>query len=62
MNLAGLPAVSLPAGRSSDGMPFGVTLIGPPGSEERLLSFASLWEAATGYRPARPALPAAGRP
>ena len=62
VNLAGLPAVSLPAGRSSDGMPFGVTLIGPPSSEERLLSFASLWEAATGYRPVRPARPAAGRP
>ncbi len=53
-NLAGVPAVSLPAGRSSDGMPFGVSLIGPAGAEERLLSLAALWEAATGYRPERP--------
>ena len=56
VNLAGLPAVTLPAGRSSGGMPFGVTLIGPAGSEERLLALAALWEAATGYRPTRPPL------
>jgi aspartyl-tRNA(Asn)/glutamyl-tRNA(Gln) amidotransferase subunit A len=57
VNLAGLPAVSVPAGRSAEGLPFGVTLIGPPRSEERLLGLARLWEVATGYRPPRPALP-----
>jgi Asp-tRNA(Asn)/Glu-tRNA(Gln) amidotransferase A subunit family amidase len=55
VNLAGLPAVTLPAGRSSEGMPFGVTLVGAAGAEERLLGLASLWEAAAGYRPGRPA-------
>jgi Asp-tRNA(Asn)/Glu-tRNA(Gln) amidotransferase A subunit family amidase len=54
VNLAGLPAVSIPAGRSHDGMPFGVSLIGPRGSEERLLSLAAAWEAATAYRPPFP--------
>ncbi len=58
VNLAGLPAVSLPAGRSQEGMPFGVSLIGPAGSEERLLGLAALWEAGTGYRPTRPQPPA----
>jgi aspartyl-tRNA(Asn)/glutamyl-tRNA(Gln) amidotransferase subunit A len=57
VNLAGLPAVSVPAGHSTDGMPYGVTLIGPPRSEDRLLDLALLWEAATGYVPPRPALP-----
>lgn len=55
VNLSGLPALTVPAGRSPEGMPFGVTMIGPAGSEERLLGFAALWEASTGYRPARPA-------
>ena len=60
VNLAGVPAVSIPAGRSQDGLPIGVTLIGPAGSEERLLALASLWEAGTGYRPSHPAVPSAG--
>jgi aspartyl-tRNA(Asn)/glutamyl-tRNA(Gln) amidotransferase subunit A len=57
VNLAGLPAVSLPAGRSGDGLPFGVSLIGPHGSEERLLALAALWETGSGYRVARPRPP-----
>jgi Asp-tRNA(Asn)/Glu-tRNA(Gln) amidotransferase A subunit family amidase len=54
VNLAGLPALSLPAGRSSDGMPIGVSLVGPDGGDEALLLLARLWEDASGYRPARP--------
>jgi aspartyl-tRNA(Asn)/glutamyl-tRNA(Gln) amidotransferase subunit A len=54
VNLAGLPALTMPAGRDAAGMPFGVTLIGSAGTEERLLALAALWEAATGYLPARP--------
>jgi aspartyl-tRNA(Asn)/glutamyl-tRNA(Gln) amidotransferase subunit A len=38
-NLAGVPAMSLPAGRS-DGLPVGVQLIGASGADERMLEVA----------------------
>jgi Asp-tRNA(Asn)/Glu-tRNA(Gln) amidotransferase A subunit family amidase len=60
LNLAGLPAVSLPAGRSSEGLPIGVSLAGPDGSEERLLQLAALWERAAGHVVERPSLPPDG--
>ncbi len=37
---AGLPAVSLPGARTSTGMPLGLQLVGPAGSDERLLAAA----------------------
>ncbi len=37
---AGLPAVSLPGARTSTGMPIGLQLVGPAGSDERLLGAA----------------------
>lgn len=39
-NLAGLPALSLPAGEAEHGLPAGAQLIGPAWSEGRLLSVA----------------------
>ena len=39
-NVAGLPALSLPAGWSDDGLPVGVQLVGPPGSELALIDLA----------------------
>jgi aspartyl-tRNA(Asn)/glutamyl-tRNA(Gln) amidotransferase subunit A len=39
-SVAGLPSISLPAGRARDGRYFGLQLIGPPRSETRLLRFA----------------------
>ncbi|MCV2488023.1 amidase family protein [Geodermatophilus sp. YIM 151500] len=39
-NLAGLPALVLPAGRRPDGAPVAVQLVGPPGAEGRLLWLA----------------------
>jgi amidase len=39
-NLAGLPAAVLPAGIRPDGLPAAVQLVGPPGSEGRLLWLA----------------------
>jgi aspartyl-tRNA(Asn)/glutamyl-tRNA(Gln) amidotransferase subunit A len=50
VNLAGLPAVNLPAGRSPEGLPIGVTLVGRANSEQSLVSIAALWEQAAGYR------------
>ena len=41
-NLAGLPAVTLPCGLSSTGLPIGLMLMGRPGEDERLLQIAKL--------------------
>jgi aspartyl-tRNA(Asn)/glutamyl-tRNA(Gln) amidotransferase subunit A len=40
VNVAGLPALSLPWGRDKEGMPIGAQLIGPPLAEDRLLRAA----------------------
>lgn len=45
-NAAGVPALTVPAGRSGDGLPIGVQLVGPPGAEARLLALARLVESA----------------
>jgi amidase len=39
-NLAGLPAVVLPAGMRPEGLPVAVQFVGPPGAESRLLWIA----------------------
>ncbi len=57
VNLSGLPAVNVPAGRSSAGLPIGVTLIGQASEEWTLLGLAESWERAAGYRPERPPPP-----
>ena len=40
-SVAGLPAISVPAGRSPEGLPLGAQLLGRPGEDARLLSLAS---------------------
>ena len=42
---AGFPGVSLPAGRTPAGLPVGIALDGPPGSDGRLLAIAAALEA-----------------
>jgi amidase len=49
-NLAGLPALVLPAGIRPDGGPVGVQLIGPPESEQRLLWLAGELERRAPWR------------
>jgi allophanate hydrolase len=44
VNFFGLSALSLPAGFRADGMPFGITLIGPPHQERALLAFGARWQ------------------
>ncbi|MER5918165.1 amidase family protein, partial [Streptomyces sp. NPDC001982] len=45
-NLAGLPALTVPAGRDEAGLPIGVQIVGPRWSETRLLDIAAEMEKA----------------
>jgi aspartyl-tRNA(Asn)/glutamyl-tRNA(Gln) amidotransferase subunit A len=60
-NLTGQPALSLPAGRTRDGLPVGVQLVGPPGQDDLVLSAAAGIEAGLGLRLAPPNPVAEGR-
>jgi aspartyl-tRNA(Asn)/glutamyl-tRNA(Gln) amidotransferase subunit A len=40
VNLAGVPAITLPTGNSKKGLPMGMQLIGPTFSDQELLAFA----------------------
>jgi aspartyl-tRNA(Asn)/glutamyl-tRNA(Gln) amidotransferase subunit A len=53
-NLAGICGLSLPCGFSSDGLPVGLQLQGPPLHEERLLRAAWMYQAATDWHTRRP--------
>jgi aspartyl-tRNA(Asn)/glutamyl-tRNA(Gln) amidotransferase subunit A len=48
-NLAGLPAISVPAGLSGEGLPLGLQLIGRAFDEETVLAAARVLEAAAGF-------------
>ena len=48
-SLAGLPAISVPAGLSGDGPPLGLQLVGRPFDEETVLRGAQALEAAAGF-------------
>jgi aspartyl-tRNA(Asn)/glutamyl-tRNA(Gln) amidotransferase subunit A len=43
-SLAGIPAISVPAGVSSEGLPIGVQLIGPMKSDAELIALAGNME------------------
>ena len=53
-NLAGLPAVSVPAGFTSEGLPIGMQMIAPPFEEGRLLAAAHAHERRTDHHLRRP--------
>ncbi|MCL2069773.1 MAG: Asp-tRNA(Asn)/Glu-tRNA(Gln) amidotransferase subunit GatA [Treponema sp.] len=54
VNLAGLPAVALPCGFDSQGMPVGFQLIGDAFAEEKLIQAARVYQARTGHHAKRP--------
>ena len=54
-SLAGIPGISVPAGRTRAGLPVGLELDGPAGSDRHLLAVAALLEAAM------PEIPRPGR-
>lgn len=56
MNLAGLPAISVPAGFASNGMPIGLQMIARPFDEATLLRIAHAYEQLTDHHKARPAI------
>jgi amidase len=56
-NLAGFPALSVPAGVRPDGLPGSVQVVGPPGSETTLLALAGQLERALPWRRHAPGWP-----
>ena len=48
VNIAGLPALSMPCGRAANGLPIGMQLIGPKFSEQVLLNAALAYQQETG--------------
>jgi Asp-tRNA(Asn)/Glu-tRNA(Gln) amidotransferase A subunit family amidase len=54
-NVLGWPAITVPAGFTSDGLPVGVQLLGRPNSEPLLVSLACQLTALTGYTRRQPA-------
>lgn len=53
-SLIGLPVVNVPIGFGAAGLPAGLQLIGPPGSDARLLQLAQRWHRETDWPNARP--------
>jgi aspartyl-tRNA(Asn)/glutamyl-tRNA(Gln) amidotransferase subunit A len=44
-SLAGIPAVSVPARPTTEGLPVGLQIMGPPLAESRVFALAAAWEA-----------------
>ncbi|MGG6297444.1 Asp-tRNA(Asn)/Glu-tRNA(Gln) amidotransferase subunit GatA [Leptolyngbya sp. AN02str] len=59
VNLAGLPAISLPCGFDEQGLPIGMQLIGNVLREDLLLNVAYAYEQATSWNKRKPSLPTA---
>jgi aspartyl-tRNA(Asn)/glutamyl-tRNA(Gln) amidotransferase subunit A len=57
VNLAGLPALSVPCGFTAGGLPVGLQLIGQPFAEANLLAMARVYEQAHDWRLKHPVLP-----
>jgi Asp-tRNA(Asn)/Glu-tRNA(Gln) amidotransferase A subunit family amidase len=51
---AGLPALSVPAGLTSEGLPVGIELVGPAGTDDVVLAIGEALEAARGPIPGPP--------
>jgi len=59
INYLGLPALSLPAGFTGEGMPFGIQLVGRPFAEAMLFRLGAAFERETGWGRRAPATAAA---
>lgn len=56
VNLAGLPAISIPCGLTSEGLPLGLQIIGKPFDESTVLKLAYHYEKSTPWHELRPNL------
>ena len=50
ISLVGLPAISIPAGKTPEGLPVGIQLIAGPGQDRKLLEVAAHMERVLGFR------------
>ncbi|HSA57842.1 MAG TPA: amidase [Gemmatimonadaceae bacterium] len=53
-NMAGVPALVMPAGFTPSGLPVGLQVIGPAGQDGRVLAFGAAWQRATDWHLRRP--------
>ncbi|GAB96450.1 amidase [Kineosphaera limosa] len=56
ISATGCPAISVPGGFSSDGLPIGIQIVAAPGKDVELLRVAAAFEAATRYADRHPPL------
>jgi aspartyl-tRNA(Asn)/glutamyl-tRNA(Gln) amidotransferase subunit A len=56
VNLAGIPAISVPCGFTKKGLPVGMQILARPFNEELLLRLAHAYEQATEWHKLKPAL------
>ena len=54
VNVAGLPAITLPVAETADGLPMGVQLVGRPGGEHALLAIGAQLERRLRWQPRHP--------
>ena len=54
MNLAGIPALSVPCGLTTDGLPIGLQIAAPPFREDVLLQVGAAFEAITDFHTLKP--------
>jgi aspartyl-tRNA(Asn)/glutamyl-tRNA(Gln) amidotransferase subunit A len=57
VNLAGLPAISVPCGFSDNGLPIGLQIIGKPFEEGKILQTAYTFEQNTDFHKKKPKIP-----
>jgi aspartyl-tRNA(Asn)/glutamyl-tRNA(Gln) amidotransferase subunit A len=55
-NVFGLPAISVPCGFTSSGLPIGLQIVGAPFAESTVLEMAHAYERATDWQTRRPRL------
>ena len=60
VNLAGVPALALPCGFTTESLPIGMQLIAPPFGEETLFQLGGAYEQATEWHTRKPPLATAG--